>query len=161
MEVTVGAVTPGAVPAAVLFLGTHSHPAILGQVGTGVRTTDLAGGTFGGELSLLPAMTKPVPGDGDALNAHLNKVAQAFAKTVGEKRVWPLFAKAGEHGPVLNGFTAARLMRVRYADGDAAVRLTLQEAVLATPTAVTRPALSETGPNPPVQRSVGKVRLGG
>lgn len=149
---------PPVVPTVVLNIGAITPDHTLGQIGVGIRKEEVAGGEF----SLLPGMSKPVIGAADALNDRLADVADAFRKVVGERRVWPLFVATDDHDrPVVNGFVAARLLKVEYSSGDPAVRLTLQEAVLATPTAVTQPAPRDGEKSPPVQRSVGKVRLAG
>ena len=155
---------PPVVPSVVLNIGaitsdhTLSQIRTLAQIRVGIRKDEVAGGEF----SLLPAMSKPVAGVADALNDRLKDVAKGFQKVVGEKRVWPLFAATDDHDrPVVKGFVAARLLKVEYSSGDPAVRLTLQEAVLATPTAVTQPAPRDGEKSPPIQRSVGKVRLAG
>ncbi len=153
---------PPVVPTVVLNIGAITPDGTLGQIGFGIRKEEVAGGDFGGEFSLLPGMNKPVNGVADALNDRLADVAEAFRKVVGERRVWPLFAITDDHDrPVVNGFVAARLLKVEYSSGALAVRLTLQEAVLATPTAVTQPAPRDGEKSPPIQRSVGKVRLAG
>ena len=153
---------PPVVPTVVLKIGALEPDHTIGQIGVGIRMDEVAGPAFGGEFSLLPGMSKSVNGAADALNDHLDVVAEAFLKVVGERRVWPLFAATDIDGhPVVNGFVAARLLKVEYSSGASAVRLTLQEAVLATPTAVTQPAPRDGEKSPPVQRSVGKVRLAG
>jgi len=156
--------SPPVVPTYVLNIGaTESKDVTLAQIGLGVRPADLSEPSFGGEFSLLPdTMTKPVVGTSGALDGRLQDVADAFGTVIGQKRVWPLFAEVGDDGrPVVNGFVAARLLKVEYVSGGSAVRLTLQEAVLATPTAVTRPAPVTGSRLPPAQKSVGKVRLAG
>ncbi len=163
--VVIGVPTPAVppvVPTVVLNIGAMTPDHTLGQIGVGIRKDDVAGGDFGGEFSLLPGMSKPVIGAAAALNDRLADVAEAFRKVVGERRVWSLFATTDDHGhPVVNGFVAARLLKVEYSSGASAVRLTLQEAVLVTPTAVTQPAPRDGEKSPPLQRSVGKVRLAG
>ncbi len=169
--------TPPPIPVFPLDIGAgrfSSPPArvnhLIGQIGVGVRTEDVAGGGFGGGFSLRPDdARKPVAAEAVAAS-DLEAVAAAFRKVIGEARVWPLFAVAvtesgagGEPVTVVsvNGFVAARLLQVEYATGDTGVRLTLREAVLATPTAITQPAPRDGVRVPPPQRSVGKVRLAG
>lgn len=158
------AASPPVVPTFVLNLGaTDTLDVTLAQIGLGVRPADLGDPAFGGEFSLLPNMVKPVVGTADALNDRLAEVAAAFGGVVGQKRVWPRFARLDSGGrPLVNGFLAARLLKVEYINvAGSAVRLTLQEAVLATPTAVTQPAPLGGQTLPPPQQSVGKVRLAG
>lgn len=74
----------------------------------------------------------------------------------GEARVWPVFSKFTDDGSVvLVGFTAARVVSAVRESSTGAVLLTLQQAVVATPTAVTRPDRK------PHDRTVGRVRIAG
>jgi hypothetical protein len=157
---------PPVVPAVVLRLGTVTP--VLDQLAVGLRPADLAAAPFRGEFSLLPDMTRPVGASASVPGVTPGDVAEAFDKlrASGEPRVWPLFADLTDDDgdPVVNGFTAARVLNVEYdpTRNETSVRVTLQEAVLATPTAVTRPAATPAGGKPPPpQKVVGKVRLAG
>ena len=80
---------------------------------------------------------------------------RALAKS-GEPRVWPVFRKFADQDEVeLVGFTTARVVAAEREKKTGAVRLTLQPAVLATPTALTDPA------RPVRDRTVGRVRIAG
>lgn len=162
---------------AVLNIGASNPAETLAQIGSGITTANLADPTaFGGAFALDPTtMTKSVPGAVGSLNNNLDAVAAAFSPLVNRAWVWPLFSTTGVDASgtptvTVAGFVAARLLAVTTVkvtdpmtmqSRTTAVRLTLQEAVLATPTAVTQPAPRAGLRPPPVQRSVGKVRLAG
>jgi len=74
----------------------------------------------------------------------------------GEPRVWPVFSRFTDDGKAeLVGFTAARVVVAVREKDTGAILLTLQPAVIATPTAVTRPDRK------PYDRTVGRVRIAG
>jgi hypothetical protein len=166
----------GAVCGFPVRFGDADRRGVLRQIATGVSAADLH--AHGGEISLCDGKRKPAHGDPGWCLPHdddedekgkgkgkdedededgdlpLGRFRQ-LART-GEARVWPVFSAFTEGGEaVLVGFTAARVVSAEREKGTGAVLLTLQPAVVATPTAVTRPD------RPPYDRTVGRVRVGG
>jgi hypothetical protein len=129
------------------------------QVTTGVTDADLK--AVGGELALTPAGTLSVEGDPGLfgnVDPDDDRPLKEFRKLAasGEARVWPVFRELDDDGRVvLVGFTAARVVEAEREPDTGALLLTLQPAVLATPTAVTHPD------RPVRDRTVGRVRIAG
>lgn len=129
------------------------------QVATGVTAADLA--SRGGELTMTDAGTLLADGDPELFEAgdeDDDRPLKQFRKLAagGEARVWPVFRELSDEGRVvLVGFTAARVVEVEREPDTGALLLTLQPAVLATPTAVTHPD------RPVRDRTVGRVRIAG
>lgn len=170
----------GAVCGFPVWFGDADRAGLLRQIATGVSAADLH--KHGGEVSLCDDKGKHAHGDpggcdpreddeddhgkgkgkgkdddedggDDDGDLPLGRFRQ-LART-GEARVWPVFAAFDDDGrAVLVGFTAARVVAAEREKGGA-VLLTLQPAVVATPTAVTRPDRK------PYDRTVGRVRIGG
>lgn len=168
----------GAVCGFPVRFGDGDREGLLKQIADGVSAADLH--RHGGEISLCDEKKNHAHGDPewclphDDDDDHKGKgkggkkddeeewdgdlplgLFRQLART-GEARVWPVFSGFDDDGKaVLVGFTAARVVAAERERGTGAVLLTLQPAVVATPTAVTRPD------RPPYDRTVGRVRIGG
>jgi hypothetical protein len=163
----------GAVCGFPVRFGDGDRAGLLRQIANGVSAADLH--KHGGEFSLCddkrthahgdPGWCDPRDDDEDDNGEGKGKGTdeegdlplgrfRQLART-GEARVWPVFSAFDDDGKaVLVGFTAARVVAAEREKGGA-ILLTLQPAVVATPTAVTRPD------RPPYDRTVGRVRIGG
>jgi hypothetical protein len=129
------------------------------QIAGGVSAADLV--HTGGELKLDAEGRRAVAGDPDLFQPededddrplrHFRALAQG-----GDVRVWPVFSRFADDGKaVVVGFTAARVVAAEREAGTGAIRLTLQPAVTATPTALTHPG------RPAYDPTVGRVRIAG
>lgn len=136
------------------------RPQALRQVAGGVTAGDLT--ATNGEWNLGEGGRLVAGGDPDLFAANEDEDDdiplarfRRLART-GEPRVWPVFDRFDENGAaVLVGFTAARVVDAERETDTGAILLTLQPAVLATPTALTRPDRKA------YDRTVGRVRIAG
>lgn len=148
-----------------LIIGSGGTTAAIEQVRSGLTTNTLAGPAFNGEFKLPEENAHPHGGSPDLFDGGPDDEAErAFQAlvAVGEPRVWPLFSRFDDHGrAILTGFTAARVVAVERERGTRGLVLTLQPAVLATPTAVTDPGRCDRQGRPIGDRTVVKVRLAG
>jgi hypothetical protein len=146
-----------------VYLGNPATVDSVKQLADGVSEADLADEPVKGELRLNPVGWQlPVSGDPDLFESPPmmgdDLPLQRFAAlaTSGEVRVWPVFSGFDADGKaVLVGFTAARVVSAEREEPGGAILLKLQPAVIATPTALTRPERI------PYDRSVGRVRIAG
>ena len=141
-----------------LVIGSSTPAESVDQIRSGLSTEILTSPGLNGEFKLSEGASQPIGGIPDLFEGRMRDSAeQAFRALmlVGEPRAWPLFSGFDDDGrAVLIGFTAARVVAVeRISEGG--LILTLQPALLATPTAITDPARPSGG------RNVVKVRLAG